>query len=317
MNVKYSLAVLLLLLACGEDDGNLFSGSIEIDEVKISARVSGAVEELSVNRGDSVLAGRILVRIDDTEYQLALQQSEAALVMAEANLETLVQGTRQQEIISASSGVEAARAAMNMAVADLTRARELTEAGALSQQSLQAAETAAIQTETQYSSAMQGYSLALEGARSTDIQSATAAVESAEAAVELALQRLAWTNLTSPVTGTVTGTNILRGENITPGTTLLTVADMDTVKAVFYLSQPDLSTTRVGGSVTVSTGSEGEESVSGVITYIADQAEFTPSQVETRSGRTSLVYRVEADVPNPGGVFKAGMPVDVRTAVSR
>lgn len=312
MKVKHFIPLVFLFLACGGNNGNLFSGSIEIDEVRISARVSGEVEELSVNQGDRVQTGQIIVRIDETEYRLALQQSEAALAMAEANMETLIQGVRQQDIHMASSRMEAARAVMDQTATDLVRAKELAEAGALSEQRLQAAETAAIQAEAQYSSTVQGYSLALEGARSTDIEAAAAAVESAEAIVQLALQRLEWTNITSPVAGTVTGTNILRGENIFPGMTLLTVADMDTVKAIFYLSQPYLSTTQIGNRVTVSTGTEGEEPVSGVIIHIADQAEFTPSRVETRTGRTSLVYRAEAEVPNPGGIFKAGMPVDVR-----
>ncbi len=317
MNVKLFFPLLLFLLACGGDEGILYSGSIEIDEVRISARVSGGIEELGVNEGDLVQASQILMKIDETEYQFALQQSEASLVIAEANLETLIQGTRQQEILSASGEVEAARAAMDLAVTDLARARELAAAGALSEQGLQAAETSAIQAQIHFNSSVQGYSLTLEGARSTDIQAATAAVASEEAAVNLALQRLEWTSITSPITGIVTGTNILQGENIAPGTTLLTVADMDTVKAVFYLSQPDLPTTQIGSEVIVSTGTEGEDPVSGVITHIADRAEFTPSQVETRSSRTSLVYRVEAEVPNPGSIFKAGMPVDVRIAESR
>ena len=91
--------------------------------------------------------------------------------------------------------------------------------------------------------------------------------------------------------------------------TLLTVADLDTVKVIFYISQPYLANTGTGGVVTVST--DGSETVTGTITHIADRAEFTPSQVETREGRTSLVYRVEVRITNPGHIFKAGMPVDV------
>lgn len=309
MNIKHLFPLLLLMMACGNNNEDLFSGTIEIDDVRISARVSGTVEELAITQGDHIQEGQTLVKIDETEYQLILQQSEATLAMAEANLETLIQGTRQQDILSASSRVEAAHATMDQAATDLVRARELAGAGAISEQRLQAAETVAIQAETQYSSSVQEYSLAMEGARSTEIQAAAAAVELAEAAVNLALQRLAWTSITSPLTGTVTGTNILQGENIAPGMTLLTVADMDTIKAIFYISQPNLAITEIGSTVTVST--EGSGTVTGIITHMADQAEFTPSQVETREGRTSLVYRIEAEIPNPGIVFKAGMPVDV------
>lgn len=303
------IPLLFFLMACGNGREDLFSGTIEIDNVRISARVNGAVEELSITKGDIVREGQSLLKIDETEYLLALTQAEAALSMAEANMETMIEGTRQQQIISASSSVQAARALRDQTATDLVRYRELAAAGAISDQQLQTAETAAVQAQTQYTGASQGYSLAVEGARSTEMEAAEAAVESASAALDLALQRLEWTNIVSPINGTVTGTNVLAGENITPGMTLLTVADMDTVKVIFYISQPYLANTGTGGAVTVST--EGSEAVTGTITHIADQAEFTPSQVETRDGRTSLVYRVEAGVPNPGHIFKAGMPVDV------
>jgi len=309
MKKKLIIPLLLLLTACGNNSENLFSGTMEIDEVRISARVNGAVEELTVVEGDRILEGQTLLKIDDTEYALALTRAEAALTMAEASLQTIIEGTRQQQIVSASSAVAAARAARDQALTDRQRARELAAAGAISDQNLQAAETNATLAQTQYTAAQQNYSLAVEGARSTEIEAAEAAVESAEASRQLAIQRLAWTDVVSPLTGIVIGTNIMAGENITPGMTLLTVADMDTVKAIFYISEPYLAAIRTGGTVKVST--EGTDSVTGRITHVADSAEFTPSQVETREGRTSLVYRIEAEIPNPGNVFKAGMPVDV------
>lgn len=305
-------ALLLMVLACGGGNEDLFSGTVEIDDVRISARVGGAVEELQVAQGDEIENGQILISIDQTEYLLALTQREAALTIAEANLATMLEGTREQQIIAASSTVAAASAARDQRNTDLARAMELSAAGAISDQQLQAAQTAATQAQTQYTGAQQNYSLALEGARSTEIEAAQAAVESAEAARELAEKRLEWTDIASPLTGTVTGTNIESGENIAPGITLLTVANMDTVKAIFYIPQPYLATTHIGNAVTVSTSTTHDaQTVTGTITHIADRAEFTPSQVETRQGRTSLVYRVEAVIPNSENIFKAGMPVDV------
>ncbi|MCK5786259.1 MAG: efflux RND transporter periplasmic adaptor subunit [Candidatus Sabulitectum sp.] len=306
------LLLLMLVLACGSGNENLFSGTVEIDDVRISARVGGLVEELLVTQGDKIEKEQILISIDQTEYILALTRAEAALKIAQANLATMLEGTREQQIISASSTVAAARAARDQRSSDLSRAMELSQAGAISDQQLQAAQTAATQAQNLYTSAQQSYSLAVEGARSTEIEAAQAAVESAEAARDLALQRLSWTEITAPLAGTVIGTNIEAGENIAPGMTLLTVADMDTVKAIFYISQPYLATTETGNTVTVSTSTtEGAQTVTGAITHIADRAEFTPSQVETREGRTSLVYRVEAVFPNLENTFKAGMPVDV------
>ncbi len=307
------ILLFLLILSCGGNEENLFSGTIEITNVRISSRVGGAIEELSVEQGDLIQTGETLVKIDPTEYQLALMQAEASLTITEANLATMMEGSREQQIIAASSAVTATRTAKNQAQADLVRAHELALAGAISEQQLQAAETNAAQAQTAYTSATQNYSLSLEGARASELEAAQAAVDAAEAAKELAQNRVSWTEITSPLTGTVTGTNIESGENISPGFTLLTVADMDTVKAVFYISQPYLATTEIGSQVTVSTNTpEDSWGIEGRIIHIADSAEFTPSQVETREGRTSLVYRVEAEIPNPDNIFKAGMPVDVQ-----
>ena len=107
-------ALLLMVLACGGGNEDLFSGTVEIDDVRISARVGGAVEELLVAQGDKIENGQILISIDQTEYLLALIQREAALTIAEANLATLLEGTREQQIIAASSIVAAARAAREM-----------------------------------------------------------------------------------------------------------------------------------------------------------------------------------------------------------
>lgn len=312
MKKEFLFSLLFITIACNSNNQEIFSGTIETDEVRISARVSGSVDELQVSQGDQVEEGQLLIAIDPTEYQLALTRAEAALTIAEANLETLAEGSREQQIIAASSAVAASRVAQNQAFADRERAIELAAAGAISDQQLQLAETNAAQAQTQYISAQQSYSLAVEGARASELQAAQAAVESASAVKEIAQNRLEWTSITSPLSGVVTGTNIQVGENITPGVTLLTVADMDTVKAIFYVSQPYLATTEIGSTVTVSTNSlGGTQDLAGTISHIADQAEFTPSQVETREGRTSLVYRVEAEVPNTLNILKAGMPVDV------
>lgn len=308
MKVYGTVALLLLVMACGGED-NLFSGSIEIDEVRISARVGSQITAVPVREGDHVEEGQLLVKLDETQYSLALSQSEAALSTAESRLETLLEGTRQQQIMAASAAVEAGRAEKIQRETNLIRAQELFAAGGMSEQDLQASETAAVTARSRYNSAFQEYSLAVEGARSTEIQAAEAGVQSAEAAVDMSLKQLEWTSVTSPVRGTVTGVGVLAGENTSPGMTLLTVSSLDTVKVIFYISEPLLSRVNTGDPVTVSATES--DAVPGSVTHISDQAEFTPSSVETRDGRTSLVYRIEGTVPNPGDVFKGGMPVDV------
>ena len=300
---------LLIVISCGPEE-NLFSATMEIDEVRISARAGGQITEIHVTEGDIVNRGDLLVKLDETQYLLALEQAEASLASAEAGLETLLQGTRRQQMLSASASVEAARAEKIQRETDLLRARELFAAGAISEQDLQASETAAVAAASRYESAVQGYSLAAEGARSTEIRAAEAGVAAAEAGVEMAQKNLEWTAVRSPISGTVIGIDALTGENYPQGMTLLTVAPMDTVKVVFYITQPLLSSVAPGDPVEVTAA--GEEPVAGIVSTVASSAEFTPSTVETREGRTSLVYRVEGRLPNPNEILKGGMPVDAR-----
>lgn len=303
------ISAAVIVASCGGQKENTFPGSIETDQVRVSARVSGLVTAVHVNRGDNVARGQLLVKIDETPYALALVQSEAMLTGAEATLETLLQGTREQQILSAAAAVQEAGALVNQREADLRRARELSYAGAISDQSLQAAETAALQAGTRYNSAYQAYSLASEGSRTTEIEAAGAAVDAARAAVDMSGHQLAWTAVTSPLSGTVSGIQVLQGENVGSGMPLLTVVSTDTVKVVFYLPEPFLG--RIGTGDTLLITSDGGEEARGIVSSIAEEAEFTPSTVETREGRTSLVYRIEGEFPNQAGVFKGGMPVDV------
>jgi len=53
------------------------------------------------------------------------------------------------------------------------------------------------------------------------------------------------------------------------------------------------------------------ETFTAIVTRIADQAEYTPRNVQTREERQTTVYAVELSADNPGGKFKPGMPVDV------
>lgn len=307
---KICLVSFALLAAACSGDENLFSGSIEIDEIRVSARVGGLITEVRVKDGDEVIFGQVLIKLDESQYFPVVAQSRATVAAAEARLETLLEGTRRQQVLSASALVEAARAERAQRESDLMRARELFAAGALSEQGLQAAETAVVAAASNFNSAVQAHSLAAEGSRSTEILAGQAAVALAEATLQLAVNQLEWTTVTSPSAGTVTGIDILEGENIPAGMTLLTVAPMDTVHVVFYLSEPLLTQVAVGDPIQVI--ATNAEPVVGVLSRISDRAEFTPSSVETRDGRTSLVYRVEGTVPNPDRVFKEGMPVDVR-----
>jgi HlyD family secretion protein len=63
--------------------------------------------------------------------------------------------------------------------------------------------------------------------------------------------------------------------------------------------------------VNVDVGDNNRQTVTGQVTWVATQAEFTPTPIQTREERADLVYAIKIRVPNQNGVLKIGMPVDV------
>ena len=102
------------------------------------------------------------------------------------------------------------------------------------------------------------------------------------------------------------------GEFVQPGQPLYRVAPLDTLELRVYVSGAQLAGLRLGQEVAVRVD-QGDELVSlpGVVSWIADRAEFTPTPVQTREERTGLSYAVKIRVPNADGLLKIGMPADV------
>ena len=82
------------------------------------------------------------------------------------------------------------------------------------------------------------------------------------------------------------------------------------------MTEPQLAQVKVGqpAEVTVDAGDDRRTTRAGRVSWISAEAEFTPTPVQTREERADLVYAVKIVVPNPDGLFKIGMPADVRFA---
>lgn len=120
-----------------------------------------------------------------------------------------------------------------------------------------------------------------------------------------------WCTLTSPVDGTVLVTYHLAGEWARPGMNLLTLADLSSVSAVVYVPQAALASLSPGAAVEARLPEVPGRRFPGRIAHIREEAEFTPKNVQTREERTRLVFGVKVALPNPDGVLKPGMTVEV------
>jgi len=102
-------------------------------------------------------------------------------------------------------------------------------------------------------------------------------VKQAKAAAGVVETQIAHTRVTAPVAGTILRTHVQLGE-----------------------------------TVEIFTDAEPGKPLAGTVSHIADSAEFTPKNVQTKDERVRLIYKIKILVPNPDGVLKIGMPVDVR-----
>ena len=100
------------------------------------------------------------------------------------------------------------------------------------------------------------------------------------------------------------------GEYVSPGATVVTIADLDHPWLKGYVDETDLGRVKLGQKVRIRTDTFPNKTYEGKVSFISSEAEFTPKQVQTQKERVKLVYRIKVDVDNPKGELKPGMPAD-------
>jgi HlyD family secretion protein len=117
--------------------------------------------------------------------------------------------------------------------------------------------------------------------------------------------------LHAPMNGVVLKRSIEPGEFVAPGAGLMTVGDTNNLYITVYIPEDRYGQIKLGQPVVVKVDSFPNETFTAKVTRIADQAEFTPRNVQTAEGRATTVFAVKLAVANAGGKLKPGMPADV------
>jgi HlyD family secretion protein len=147
-------------------------------------------------------------------------------------------------------------------------------------------------------------------AAKNNLQVAQAKLNAAQKALELASIRLNYARLTSPVEGFVIVKSAEAGEVIQPGSTVFTVADTNDIWLTAYINETDLGKARLNQKVFIETDSYPDKVYEGRISFISEEAEFTPKFIQTTEERIKLVYRIKITINNPTFELKPGMPAD-------
>lgn len=280
-----------------------------------------------------------------------IRQAEAAMYAAKAKLDELKAGTRSEDIrqaqaafAQAESSVESAQKNYDYRLSNLENARELLGLGGASQQQVdeltnlsdaayQQLKSAQEQlnmarakldllqngptaqsiraAEAAYQQAKAQYDLTRNGATSQSITVAQASVGQAEKNLELAKLQLEKFTIKSPVSGRLMYKNVDPGEVVFPGSNIATISVPNDLWARFYVPEKDKHRVEVGKEVYIKSKAYPNESIKGKIIYVADEAEFTPKNVETKEAKESTVFEVKVKFLNLIDKLKPGMTVDV------
>ena len=101
------------------------------------------------------------------------------------------------------------------------------------------------------------------------------------------------------------------GEVALPGGALLVLGDLGHLSVTVYLAEERYGAVKLADAARISVDSFPGQIFRGAVQHVADQAEFTPRNVQTPAGRRTTVFAVKLAVDNPDGKLKPGMPADV------
>ena len=149
------------------------------------------------------------------------------------------------------------------------------------------------------------------GAGIVQLQQARIAVQLAQANLDLLDDQIAKTTVVAPVDGVVITRNAEPGSVVNAGAALLTLARLDELTITVYVPEDRVGEVSLGQTADVSVDSFPGVVFKAAVSYISDQAEFTPRNVETVSGRKNTVFAIKLRLNDTSEKLKPGMPADV------
>ena len=153
------------------------------------------------------------------------------------------------------------------------------------------------------------------GAREEEIEAARARVQAAQAQLDALNLQLSKFIVTAPSEGVVLTRSAEVGQTALPGATLIEVGRLDQLELKVYLPEEKFGLIVPNQTVQVRVDAYPSRVFKGKVLRMSDEAEFTPTNVQTKEDRTRLVYAVVISLDNSDLALKPGMIVDVNFAL--
>ncbi len=317
MRTRTGLSLLFLAAACSRDDakGIEASGTLEATEADLGFQVPGRIDSIMVQEGDRVTAGERLAVLDLKELSARREAASAQGAAQRARLAELERGFRPEEIAQAEVALRSASFRLSDAERDRTRVRNLFEGGAVSRQALDNQESTYNVALAERDRLQEQVTLLKSGSRPEQISAQRALVAQAQAALAQTEATLTQAVVVAPFPGTVTRRQREPGEVVSAGLPVVSLANLDDRWVRIYVREDEVGRVRIGEKAEITVDAFPGKTYAGEVVFIAQEAEFTPRNVQTKEERVKLVYRVKVRVVGDSAQdLKAGIPADVRLA---
>ncbi|MEL7119507.1 MAG: efflux RND transporter periplasmic adaptor subunit [Bacteroidota bacterium] len=288
------LLLILLLTSCQEEVKTSDAyGNFEATNVLVSSEANGKLLFLNVEEGRKLNEESLVGLVDTTQLHLQKKQIEATI------------GILPQKLLTSLAEIEVLERQKENLTRERDRVARLIEKKAATSKQLDDLNGEIEVIDKQI--------VAVRTQTNTSNRSILVEKEPLLAQIDLLNDQIRKSYIYNPISGTVLTKLSEPSEIVGMGTPLYRIAKLDTITLRFYVSGTQLKSIDYGQviEVLIDEGQDGFESFKGKISWIADQAEFTPKTIQTKEERVNLVYAVEAKVPNPDGKLKIGMPAEV------
>lgn len=268
-------------------------GQINATTVTLSAESSGKLLEFNVTEGTKVEAGTEIGLIDTVQVSLQIAELQQRIAGSSSRLVDVKRQSKADEsqLISLQN--------------ELQRYTSLLASNAATQKQVDDIKDKITILKDKMAAQEQSWE---RGNQSVQSEKSTYAIQLAQK-----LDLLSKCHITAPISGIVLTKYVEAGESVTNGKALLKIADLESTYVRAYFTTAQLAGLKLGDTLTIipDDGTEKPEEYKGTLTWISDQAEFTPKNIQTRDERADLVYATKVSVPNDG-TLRLGMYAYIR-----
>ncbi|HHL0154657.1 TPA: HlyD family secretion protein [Klebsiella quasipneumoniae subsp. quasipneumoniae] len=302
---------MLVLSGCDNKPENMLSGYSHGEFVYLSYSGNEKIERIFINKGDNVIPGQELVKIDSFDAQNIFLRAEEKLSAESAVLRNLKSGERPEELDIIRSQLKKAQSAESQVKRQLGRYRHLYANHAISRAEWEDIRDELTQKGAQVEELINQLKARQLPARQDEISQQLSMVAAAKLERDKALRDVQQTTIVSPINAKVFDIIYRVGERPSAGRPIISLLPPENIKVRFFIPEAMLGKFNIGTKVRLLCDGCAEP-IPGVINYISPEAEFTPPVIYSTKRREKLIFMAEAiPVLEQAERMKIGQPFDV------